>query len=175
MRTVKWTRDVHIDISRNRLIKTRETGRAVGLLASEFRIPEGILRIFVHIIVTEWQIKSALSHNNEVFSQGILEGFNSVLQQSMFEGFLESVRGHLLANAASIEQRRDTQQSEEFSTKLRTRHNNRAIIKRHSESDSIKQENRDTRRCCNGRWRAIEGHGQWSIRVFDASPGVEKI
>ena len=96
----------------------------------------------------------------------------------MFRGHLGTPvqsPGDYLTNAASIEQRRDNQQSEELSIKLRTRDNNRAIIKRHSESDSIKQENRDTKRCCNGRWRAIEGHGQWSIRVFDASPGVEKI
>lgn len=135
--------------------------------------------------MTEWQLKATLSQNDEAFRQGTLEGFNSVLQQSTFEGFLESVRGYLgtaipsredhLANAASIEQRRATQQSEEYSTKFRIRDNNRAITKRHSESDGIKQENQDTKRCRNARWRAIEGHGQWSIRVFDASPEVERI
>ena len=173
-----------MDISRNRLTKTRGTGRAVGLLASEFRIPEDILQIFVQIIVTEWKLKAPLSQNNE-FSQGVLQGFHGVLQPTTFEGFLESVRGHLgtaipsrgnhLADAASIEQRHCTQQSEESGAVYRIRDNNRALLKRRSESDAIKQENQDTKRCRNGRWRAVDGHGQWSIRVFDANSGVERI
>lgn len=210
------TREIHKNISRNRLGRTYQTGVAVGRLATKFQIPKDFLQFFKQIVLKEWQIKGGLSGQNDAFTQGVSEGFEYSIKDiplprhsAPFETFRKSIQKYLGISIASpkqhsgmppvLEHRSDAPRLEGDSEIAETRTDSTQLIKseshtirqwpegrstycsswattkQNSKSQCIKQEKEEPKRCSTGRWRSVESHNQWAIRLFETTLDDERL
>ena len=68
-------RGVRLDIEKNRLSLTGETGRAIGKIARALNVQGYLLQDFIQVIIIDWSMKGPRRAKNKQFFHGVRQGF----------------------------------------------------------------------------------------------------